>query len=126
MPSFRYVADVARTPEFERDVVVRQAMDVFWRRGFQGASLSLLGAAMGLKPGSIYAAFGSKEELFREALAAYVKRVRDVATAAERAPEARRPHGCGSSRGNQTVSGPEIVASYDPVSAVQTGRDRQK
>ena len=53
-------------------------MEVFWREGYQGASLSTLGPAMGLRPGSIYAAFGSKEALYREALAVYTARVRDT------------------------------------------------
>ncbi len=63
-------------------------MEVFWQRGFQGASIAVLGRAMGLKPGSIYAAFGNKDQLFREALEAYVERVRRVAVARKLAPRA--------------------------------------
>lgn len=72
-------------PSFTREAVVERAMEVFWREGFHGASIAQLGAAMGLRPGSIYAAFGSKEGLFREALAAYTRQVR----ARARAPAAR-------------------------------------
>lgn len=54
-------------------------MEVFWREGYQGASLALLGPAMGLLPGSIYATFGSKEALFREALGRYLGQVRRAA-----------------------------------------------
>jgi TetR/AcrR family transcriptional repressor of nem operon len=77
---------MARHPAFERSEVVHKAMQVFWRSGYQGASIKLLGDAMGLKPGSIYAAFGSKEELFREALAAYVARIRGYAEASRLGP----------------------------------------
>lgn len=45
-------------------------MEVFWERGYEGASISDLAATMGINP-SLYAAFGSKETLFREAVALY-------------------------------------------------------
>jgi AcrR family transcriptional regulator len=46
-------------------------MEVFWRRGYEGASISDLSEAMRIHPPSLYAAFGSKEDLFREAVALY-------------------------------------------------------
>ncbi len=46
-------------------------MRVFWRKGFDGASLADLTTAMGINPPSLYAAFGSKEKLFREATDLY-------------------------------------------------------
>lgn len=46
-------------------------MMMFWERGYQGASIADLTAAMGINAPSLYAAFGSKEELFREAVARY-------------------------------------------------------
>lgn len=66
---------MARPPSFDRAEVVRAAMEVFWQEGYQRASIKALGEAMGLKPGSIYAAFGSKEGLFLEVLEAYVARI---------------------------------------------------
>lgn len=47
-------------------------MDVFWGKGFEGAQVSDLTAVMGINPPSFYAAFGSKEAVFREALELYL------------------------------------------------------
>ncbi|WP_231499522.1 TetR/AcrR family transcriptional regulator [Caulobacter sp. UNC358MFTsu5.1] len=46
-------------------------MEVFWARGYEGASMSELTTAMGIASPSLYAAFGCKEALFAEALALY-------------------------------------------------------
>jgi AcrR family transcriptional regulator len=56
---------------FDRKQALAQAMRVFWTRGYEGASISDLKAAMGIGSPSLYAAFGSKEELFREAVELY-------------------------------------------------------
>jgi AcrR family transcriptional regulator len=47
-------------------------MHVFWRKGFEGASLNDLTAAMGIQPASLYKAFGNKRTLFEKALARYL------------------------------------------------------
>jgi AcrR family transcriptional regulator len=49
------------------------ALRVFWRKGYEGASLPELTKAMGINRPSLYAAFGNKEELFRKALDRYVE-----------------------------------------------------
>jgi len=49
-------------------------MVVFWRQGYEGASLSDLTKAMGINPPSLYACFGSKEGLFRAVLERYDQR----------------------------------------------------
>lgn len=47
------------------------ALKVFWARGYEGASLSELTAAMGITRPSLYACYGNKESLFRKALDLY-------------------------------------------------------
>jgi TetR/AcrR family transcriptional regulator, copper-responsive repressor len=63
-----------RPRAFDREQALNTALDLFWRQGFEGTSTAQLTAAMGIAPPSLYAAFGSKEALFREALAAYGQR----------------------------------------------------
>jgi AcrR family transcriptional regulator len=60
-----------RPREFDCDVVLDRALEVFWRKGYEGASMSELTEAMGINRPSLYAAFGNKEELFRKALDRY-------------------------------------------------------
>ena len=73
---------------FNADVVLDAAVDVFWRRGYDGASLSELTAAMGINRPSLYAAFGDKAELFQAALHRYVERNMGYVTAALALPSA--------------------------------------
>lgn len=65
------MAERGRPRGFDRAEALRRAMEVFWERGYEGASLSDLTAAMGINRPSLYAAFGCKEALFREAVALY-------------------------------------------------------
>ncbi len=60
-----------RPRRFDRPTALIRAMELFWERGFEGTSVSELTDAMGISPPSLYAAFGSKEQLFREAVAYY-------------------------------------------------------
>lgn len=62
---------MARKASFDREEILKKAMALFWSKGFQGTSLKDLESALDLRPGSIYAAFGSKEDLFSEALNLY-------------------------------------------------------
>ncbi|MCA2211304.1 TetR/AcrR family transcriptional regulator [Jidongwangia harbinensis] len=62
---------IGRPRAFDEAVVLDRATEVFWRHGYEGASLNVLTAAMGINRPSLYAAFGSKEELFRRAFARY-------------------------------------------------------
>lgn len=58
---------------FDPDAALDRAVEVFWRRGYDGASLQDLTDAMGINRPSLYAAFGNKEELFRAAVARYAE-----------------------------------------------------
>jgi AcrR family transcriptional regulator len=60
-----------RPRTFDPDLALRQALDLFWERGYEGTSLHDLARAMGIASASIYACFGSKEELFRKVMALY-------------------------------------------------------
>ena len=60
-----------RPREFDRDEALAKARDLFWARGYEGVSMADLVEALGLASARIYAAFGSKETLFREAVALY-------------------------------------------------------
>lgn len=60
-----------RPRAFDRALALRRAMEVFWEHGYEGASISDLTAAMGINSPSLYAAFGGKEQLFREAVGLY-------------------------------------------------------
>src|SRR3546814_9199255 len=51
--------------------LVEIAMRLFWRHGYEGVSLNDLTSAIGIAPPSLYAAFGSKAGLYREALDRY-------------------------------------------------------
>lgn len=67
-----------RPRAFDREAALRKAMEMFWERGYEAASLQDLTRVMGISKPSLYAAFGCKESLFREALALY-----DTTTGAE-------------------------------------------
>jgi len=63
---------IGRPREFDRDEALRKAMELFWEQGYEGTSLADLQKVMGdITPPSFYAAFGSKEALFREAIELY-------------------------------------------------------
>ncbi|PLP55644.1 TetR family transcriptional regulator [Mesorhizobium loti] len=60
-----------RPREFDRELALAKARDAFWSRGYEGVSMTDLVETMGIASARIYAAFGSKEELFREAVELY-------------------------------------------------------
>lgn len=66
------MAERGRPRSFDRAAALRRAMEVFWSKGYEGASMAELTAAMGINSPSLYAAFGCKEALFREAVELYV------------------------------------------------------
>ena len=60
-----------RKREFDKDKALKKAMLVFWEKGYAGASLADLTTSMGINKPSMYAAFGNKEQLHRQALKLY-------------------------------------------------------
>ncbi len=63
---------IGRPREFDADQALDRAMEVFWRRGYEAATLPELTLAMGINRPSLYAAFGNKEQLFEKCLDRYV------------------------------------------------------
>lgn len=78
-----------RPREFDAEAALDRALHVFWRSGYEGASLAELTEAMGISRPSLYAAFGNKEELFRKALDRYADGPGAYARTALLAPTAR-------------------------------------
>lgn len=113
---------VARVPrargrprEFDREAALTKAMKLFWIKGYEATSISDLTTALGVGPTSLYAAFGSKDALYAEALRLYsvtyenlvLGRFRQASTAREAAlaylwdsaaamtgSDCDLPHGC--------------------------------
>jgi AcrR family transcriptional regulator len=67
------MAVIGRPREFDRDAALEAAMFLFWRKGFAATSMNDLCDAMGVRSPSLYAAFGSKEALYLEAVEHYVR-----------------------------------------------------
>lgn len=67
------MARTGRPREFDRDKAIDAAMALFWSQGYEPTSLTQLKSCMGnISPASFYAAFGSKEALFREVVQHYL------------------------------------------------------
>lgn len=64
---------MGRPREFDADVALDRAMEVFWRHGYEGATIAQLTEAMGINPPSLYACFGNKEGLLKAALDRYTE-----------------------------------------------------
>ncbi|MFJ9181303.1 TetR/AcrR family transcriptional regulator [Streptomyces sp. NPDC102360] len=60
-----------RPRTFDRDAALAVAVRLFWERGYEATSVGELTTAMGIRPASLYAAFGDKKSLFKEAVEVY-------------------------------------------------------
>jgi AcrR family transcriptional regulator len=78
-----------RTRQFDAEEALCRALEVFWARGYEGATLPELTQAMGINRPSLYAAFGNKEQLFRKALDHYQTGPQSFLAEALRKPTAR-------------------------------------
>ena len=64
---------MSRTALYNRQDALERALQLFWQKGFHATSLKDIEQALDMRPGSIYAAFGSKDGLFQEALEYYAR-----------------------------------------------------
>ncbi|MEW9854556.1 TetR/AcrR family transcriptional regulator [Novosphingobium sp. M1R2S20] len=78
-----------RPREFCPEKALAAALRVFWKNGYEGASLVELTEAMGITKPSLYACFGNKEALFRKALDLYERDKLAYVSSALEAPSAR-------------------------------------
>ena len=62
-----------RTKQFDRDKVLKKAMDLFWKQGFHATSIQDLVNHLGINRASMYDTFGGKDQLFQEAFQYYQK-----------------------------------------------------
>lgn len=98
-----------RPRSFDRDAAVTSATHLFWQHGYEGVSLDQLRTTMGgISSASFYAAFGSKEALYREALSVYLAtygRVTDALRDQTLPPRDRIEHALRRSAMMQTTPG---------------------
>jgi AcrR family transcriptional regulator len=80
---------MGRPRAFDMDQALDQALHVFWKKGYDGASVADLTGAIGINPPSLYAAFGNKEALFKKALDRYEAKRDQIMEEAFAAPTAR-------------------------------------
>lgn len=80
---------MGRPRGFDADAMLDKVVNVFWQHGYEGTSMATLMAATGLNKPSLYAAFGSKEELFLAALERYWKRQGELTRKHLDEPDAR-------------------------------------
>lgn len=128
-------AGIGRPREFEIDEAARDAMNVFWDKGYEGASLPDLIAGTGLSRGSLYKAFGDKKGLLLAALDVYMAEgLRETAELLSQAGPvkdamrhsllryARLSSGEAGRRGCLVVSLANEMAAHDAEVADRTGR----
>ncbi len=89
--SYKDLMTLGRPLEFDPDRALDAAVEVFWRKGFEAASMTDLLSAMELSKSSLYQAFGSKRDLFERAIARYRDSLgSDLSERLDRAPSGRR------------------------------------
>ncbi|MFD0469209.1 TetR/AcrR family transcriptional regulator [Nonomuraea thailandensis] len=64
---------MARSKEFDPEVALQQALELFWERGYEATSMADLVERLGLARASVYATFGGKRELYLKALELYLE-----------------------------------------------------
>ncbi len=61
-----------RPPAFDKNKAIDIALELFWKKGYDGVGVAELGDAIGINPPSLYKAFGSKHGLFEAAVQLYI------------------------------------------------------
>ena len=78
---------MAKATKFDRQDAVDKATHLYWEKGFHGTSMRNLQDVIDMRPGSIYACFGSKEGLFKEVLNNYAQMgLKSLADCVEQSP----------------------------------------
>lgn len=118
------MAKRGRPREFDRTAALRRGMEAFWELGYEGTKLTDLTAAMNISSASLYNTFGSKEQLFYEAVALYDSTVGSATSRALREEPTARDTVEAMLRGNirnftdpKTPSGCMIVLAAASCSA---------
>src|SRR6202521_5231707 len=89
MKSNRTRSQLGRPRAFDADGALDRALVIFWRNGYEGASLPALTQALGINRPSLYAAFGNKEAVFRKAVERYERGPASYTHKALKKPTAR-------------------------------------
>jgi AcrR family transcriptional regulator len=132
---------MGRPRGFDADEALERALQVFWRQGYEGATLTDLTNAMGITRTSMYAAYGNKQDLFRKALKRYTEGPASYVAKALEEPTARavaeyvlngavqattrpdRPAGCLGVQGALATGEPGQGAREALVTWRRTGED---
>jgi TetR/AcrR family transcriptional repressor of nem operon len=77
---------MGRRKNYERDAVLDKAMNLFWRKGYEGAHLQELVDVTGLNRFSLYKEFGGKEGLYEEAANRYLAGMQTLGAILSREP----------------------------------------
>ncbi len=78
---------MGRPREFDESMVLEAVAEQFWSRGYAGTSMDAVAAATGLGKGSLYGAFGGKQELFHRIFDAYCARIADAVASRATGPD---------------------------------------
>ncbi|MEL7183024.1 MAG: TetR/AcrR family transcriptional regulator [Pseudomonadota bacterium] len=118
-------------PAYDRDSLIDRARDLFWSKGWSGTSMKDLERALNLRPGSFYAAFGSKARLYALALDRYAAEGAEALDTLERSRgplDALKAHllsfaapGAGAARGCFLVRSVSELEGADSPLGAQAG-----
>jgi TetR/AcrR family transcriptional regulator, transcriptional repressor for nem operon len=114
---------MARPREFDVETVLREAMEIFWEKGFDGTSFADIEERTGVKKASLFAAYGDKNSLFLKALLRYQEAGREATRAqlAKGSPKAAIRRWFAGGIGAGTESGCDRRGCFGVNSVVERG-----